>query len=70
MLMLVVMAFLFYCFHAAVEAIDGTPGTLMRMALELNSGMTNTVFLIEHSGQRLQNGRTSTGGQIVNEGMT
>src|SRR6266571_8693886 len=66
---MVTIALLFYCFQATIKAVHLAASSLAIFALELDRCMTDMILLVEHGGQRLQDGRTTAGRKIIDEGM-
>ena len=54
--MVVVIAILFGCFHAAIEIVRFAASSIVSIALELNGSMANMIFIAEQVGEGLQDG--------------
>src|SRR5207302_5371918 len=66
---MVTIALLFYSFQAAIETVHLAACSLLIFALELDRCMTDMILLVEQSGQRLQDRRTTAGRKIIDKGM-
>jgi len=63
----VVAALCCYGFEVAVEIVYCAACFLVIAAFKLDGGMTDMIFFAEHGGKGLQNGRTATRRQIIDE---